>query len=138
VLRLSSATQNASTVIRADLLDRFNVDWTATLDTFDDSTSSIEGIARLVSETDTSKWLTFTVSSLAAPAGYRNITVTNLGSSAASPFADAEKIRLQFDRNGDMGATGPQGLDGLDGPRGATGATGSGGAGSDNYLWYAI
>lgn len=93
------------------------------LDTFDDSTSSVKGYLRLVSETNPADFLMFSVSALASPAGYRNITVTNIGSSAASPFADGEFIRLQFDRTGDAGAgatgatgaAGPEGTPGLDG-----------------------
>jgi hypothetical protein len=114
-LRLDNATQNTATTIRADLLDRFGTDWTAALDTFDDSTSTVRGFIRLISETTPTRWLLFTVSALAAPSGYRNITVACIASSAASPFSDGEVIRLQFDRTGDAGQ---QGLDGLDGARG--------------------
>lgn len=125
ILRLSNATQNASTVIRADLLDRYGNDWTAVLNTFDDSNSSVTGLIRLISEVNTADWLTFNVTSLASPSGYRNITVANLGSSSASPFTDGEPIRLQFDRAGDRGN---DGIDGLPGATGTTGPTGVQGA----------
>lgn len=124
ILRLSNATQNASTVIRADLLDRFNVDWTTVLDSLDDSTSSVKGYLRLVADNNVSDWLLFTVSAVASPSGYRNITVTNVASSAANPFVNGESIRLQFDRTGDQGEPGMDGMLGAAGPAGATGATG--------------
>lgn len=106
VLRLSNATQASSTVIRADLLDINVTDWTTALDSFDDSTSTIKGHIRLVKKTDASKWLTFSVSALATPSGYRNITVVNTGSSASSPFANADDILLHFSRTGDKGDAG--------------------------------
>ncbi len=147
ILRLSSATQNASTVIRADLLDRLGVDWSATMDTFDDSTTPVKGLIRIAHETDATKWLTFSLTATVTPAGYRNFTVANVASSAASPFINADQVRLQFDRTGDRGATGSpgatgatgagttgatgsQGIDGMDGARGATGATGAGTTGA--------
>lgn len=105
-LRLSSATQNASTVIRADLLDAAGADWTTVLDTFDDSTSTILGQIKLTKLGDATKFLAFNVTALAAPSGYRNITVTNTGSSAASPFVNGDSVVLSFTRTGDKGATG--------------------------------
>src|SRR4029077_4607294 len=109
LLRLDNATQNTATTIRADLLDREGRDWTAVLDTFDDSTSTVKGVITLLSEVSDTRWLTFSVSAVATPSGYRNISVTNTGSSAASPFSNGEHIRLQYDRTGDAGATGPTG-----------------------------
>lgn len=108
-LRLGNATQNAATVIRTDLLDSLGVDWTAVLDTFDASTNAVKGQVRLSKVADGSKWLTFNLTARAAPAGYRNLTVTNTGSSAASPFANGDSILLSFTRTGDLGATGAAG-----------------------------
>jgi hypothetical protein len=97
------------------------------LDTFDDSSSNTKGFIRLIAETDSSKWLTFSVSAVDSSSGYRNITVANISSSAASPFTDGAFIRLQFDRTGDMGIPG---MDGLPGPAGPAGATGAGTVGA--------
>ena len=118
ILRLSNATQNAATVVRADLLDNLGNDWTVALNSLDDSTSAIKGYLRLVSELTPTDWLVFTVTSVASPAGYRNITVVNIDSSSASPFTDGEAIRLQFDRTGDAGTDGVDGTPGLDGAPG--------------------
>lgn len=109
VLRLNQATQNTATVIRADLLSSAGSDFTDVLATFDDSTSTIKGYIALVKASDATKFLIFSVASMASPSGYRNITVTNVASSAASPFADGDSILLKFTRNGDKGDTGAAG-----------------------------
>src|SRR3989442_257735 len=95
---------------------------------FPSSTNTLKGHIRLFKTTDPTKWLLFSVSAVASPSGYKNITVANVGSSAASPFANADAITLTFERAGDLGATGatgPTGLTGATGPTGATGATGA-------------
>ena len=106
VLRLNNATQNASTAIRADLLDRLGGDRTSILDTFDDSTSTVKGQIELIKRDDATKWLSFGVSAVATPAGYRNISVANVGFSAISPFISGDVILLRFTRTGDKGDTG--------------------------------
>lgn len=103
-LRLNNATQNLATVIRADLKDAAGVTVTDVLALFDDSSSGVKGFIRLVKKDDRTKWLVFTVASLASPAGYRNITVAVVASSAASPFANNDVILLEFGRTGDAGA----------------------------------
>jgi hypothetical protein len=122
-LRLSSSTQNTSTVIRADLLDLNGDDWTTVLDSLDDSSSTVKGYIRIVNTADLTKWLDFQVDSLAAPSGYRNIGVTPIASSDTSPFVDLDGIAITFTRTGDKGATGVTGATGA-GPTGATGPTG--------------
>lgn len=120
ILRLDNATQNAATTIRVDLVGSDGSTWTSLLDTFDDSTSTIKGFIMLQKASDATKWLLFSVSALASPSGYKNITVANVASSAASPFANADALLLKFTRNGDKGETG------------ATGATGAAGANGTN------
>ena len=110
-LRLSSATQNASTTMRLDVLAN-NQDVSSILDKFDASTSTVKGSIRLVKLGDTSRWLTFDVTSRAAPTGYRNITVANTGGSAANPFIAGDAVMLFFQRNGDMGAQGAPAVSG--------------------------
>ena len=96
VLRLDNATQNTATVIRADLLDSGGATVTPVLDTFDDTSGTVKGYIRLVKASDSTKWLVFSVSALASPSGYKNITVANIGSSAASPFANSDALILYF------------------------------------------
>lgn len=108
-LALDNATQNAATVIRCDLADSGGAAVTAILDTFDDSSSVIKGFVRLVKTTDASKWLIFSVSALASPAGYKNLTVSAVAGSSASPFVDGDPLVLLFTRTGDKGDTGTAG-----------------------------
>ena len=109
ILRLDNATQNTATTIRADLLGSDGSTWTDVLATFDDSTSTIKGQITLVKLGDATKWLAFNVTALASPSGYKNISVANVASSAASPFADTDAIALQFTRTGDKGEIGSSG-----------------------------
>jgi hypothetical protein len=104
-LRLSSATQNAATVIRLDTMVG-GKDVTSILDMFDASTSVVKGGIRLQKVGDPSAWLTFDVTARAAPGGYRNITVTCTGSSSTNPFTGGDGVMLFFQRNGDVGAPG--------------------------------
>jgi hypothetical protein len=104
-LRLSSTTQNASTVLRLDVIAGA-MDVTSILDTFDASTSTVKGSIRLVKMGDLTKWLTFDVTARAAPSGYRNLTVANTGGSSASPFAAGDGVLLFFQRTGDKGDLG--------------------------------
>lgn len=108
-LRLDNATQNAATTIRADVLDSLGIDWTTVLNTFDASSSAVKGQIRLSKIADGTKWLTFNVTARATPAGYRNFTVANTGSSSANPFANGDPLLLAFTRSGDIGSTGPAG-----------------------------
>lgn len=108
-LRLSNATQDAATVIRADLLASDGTDWSAVLATLADSTNTVKGHIRLFKTDDPTKWLVFTVSALASPSGYNNITVANVAGSTASPFADTDAITLAFTRAGDAGGGGSGG-----------------------------
>src|SRR3990167_5985675 len=109
ILRLENATQNAATTIRADLSGSDASVWTDVLNTFDDSTSAIKGHILLQATGDATNWLLFSVSALASPSGYKNITVANVGSSAASPFANNDALVLKFSRNGDKGDIGASG-----------------------------
>lgn len=106
ILRLGSATQNASTVIRLDLTGSDGSTWTDVIDTFDDSASAVKGHIMLQKLGDGTKWLFFSVSALASPSGYKNITVTPMASSAASPFANGDALILKFQRTGDVGTAG--------------------------------
>lgn len=109
-LRLDNATQNLATTIRADLAGSDGSDFTDVLATFDDSTSTVKGYIGLQKLADPTKWILFSVSALASPAGYRNITVAVVAASAASPFAAGDDLVLKFTRNGDKGDTGGGGF----------------------------
>ena len=104
-IRLDNATQNAATVIRADLAEAgTGVDLTAMLDAMDDSTSAIKGTLRISHrDTPTTKYLVFNVTAVSAADGYRNIAATCIASTAGSPFAADDPVTVSFSRNGDDG-----------------------------------
>jgi hypothetical protein len=104
-LRLSSATQNAATVLRLDTTSGGS-DVSSILDTFDASTGQTKGAIRLTKMGDPSKFLLFNVTARTAPTGYRNISVVNTGGSSASPFVNGDTLMLFFQRAGDQGAAG--------------------------------
>lgn len=107
-LALDSATQNAAGMLRLDLIAG-GQDYTGVIDSFDDSTSTIKGTIRLVKMGDASKWLMFNVTGLASPTGYRNVGVTCIGGSSATPFTSGDGVMLYFQRTGDLAsATPPQ------------------------------
>lgn len=106
ILRLDNATQNTATTIRADLLGRDTSDYSGVLALLDDSTSTNKGYLKLLHAEDSTKWLLFSVASIASPSGYKNITVTCVGSSSANPFADGDDIFFDFTPTGDKGDTG--------------------------------
>lgn len=118
LLRLSNATQNASTVMRVDLIDSNGVDVTAMLDVLDDSTSAIKGHVAISKVDDPTKWLVASLSAMASPSGYRNLTITVVAASTTNPFSNGDALLFDFTRTGDKGA------DGAAGATGATGATG--------------
>lgn len=108
-LRLDNATQNIATTLRADLAGADGVTYTDVLALMDDSTSTIKGFIQLQNIADATKWLLFSVTSMASPAGYRNITVACVASSGTNPFANGDSITLEFTRAGDKGDTGATG-----------------------------
>jgi hypothetical protein len=104
------AAQNAATVLRFDLLDGNGSDRTNWLNALDDSTSTLSrGILTITKRSDATVYLAFNVTALASPAGYRNVTATNIGASSAAPFADADQVMVTFVRTGDKGDTGAAG-----------------------------
>jgi hypothetical protein len=107
-LRFDNAAQNLATTLRLDVLGTGSpaVDYTAMIDTFDASTSTVKGHIRIVKQGDASKFLLFNVTARAAPSGYRDISVTPVASSSANPFAANDAVLLFFQRTGDKGAPG--------------------------------
>jgi hypothetical protein len=97
ILRLNNATQNASTVIRADLTSAQGDDVTAALAQISSSSATgVKGFLTLVNVANTSQWIVFTATTTASPAGYRNITVQLVSSSATNPFSNGADLRMTF------------------------------------------
>lgn len=105
-LRFDNATQNLAATLRLDLLGTNSVDYTAMIDTFDASTSTVKGAIRVVKLGDASKFLLFNVTARSAPTGYRDISVTSVASSSANPFVAGDAVLLFFQRTGDQGSPG--------------------------------
>jgi hypothetical protein len=123
-LRFNAGTQNTATAIFVDLLDQSGGDWTAILDTLDDSTSTPQrGTVRVFERATPTNWIVFALSAVVSHTGYRELTVAVVGSSSANPFAALDEIALAFDRTGDRGATGATGATGPTGPAGSGGGT---------------
>jgi len=80
----------------------------AILQTFDDSTSVLKGTLRLVKQTDATKWMVLSVTSLTTYTGYVDLAVTSIQSSSgtASPFANNDPVLVYFQRTGDRGDVG--------------------------------
>src|SRR5204862_8083593 len=75
-LRLNAATENTATAAYVNLLDTGGTDWTAVLDTFDASSSTVKGQVRLVNATDATAWMTFDLTSRTTHSGYREFALT--------------------------------------------------------------
>ena len=105
-LRLSSATQNAATVMRIDVLNQAGVSLAGLFDALQAVTSSIKGAVRIVKQSDPSKWLLFDYSAIGAGSGYRNMSLTYRAGSATSPFANGDALMIYLDRNGDSAVAG--------------------------------
>lgn len=103
---ITAGAQNAATALYVDALNAGGADVTTLLDSMGGSTSAVKGQIRLQKQGDTTKWLTFNVTSVGAPSGYRVYYVTPTGSSAPSPFADTDALVLFFQSTGDRGQTG--------------------------------
>lgn len=102
-LRLSSATQNAATALRIDVLTQSGASVAGVFDALQAVTSAIKGAVRIVKQADPTKWLLFDLSSIGTGSGYRNIALTYRAGSGASPFANGDALMVHLDRNGDSG-----------------------------------
>ena len=114
ILRLSSATQNTSTVIRADDVDGNGANWRAVILTLANALNSDTGFIRIVDADDLTKWILWNVTQVSQPTGYSNVTGTVVASSEENPFTDSQQVVLLYSKNGRPGANGVDGQDGSD------------------------
>jgi hypothetical protein len=98
--------QTATTTIYVDVINGAGKSVAPTLDTFDDSTSSVKGHILIMKQGDPSKWLLFSVSAVTTSTYYRAIAVALVNSSSASPFTVNDTVMLFFQRTGDKGDKG--------------------------------
>lgn len=104
-LRLGSASQSASTVLRIDDLAGGNVSIVQFLASITSGTSSVKGAVRIQKVNDPSAWALFDITAVSGT-GYKNLTVIPRASTGASPFVAGDMLSLFFDRNGDSAAAG--------------------------------
>jgi hypothetical protein len=105
-LTLNTSSQSSATVAHLDLLDTAGVNVATALTALNTPTSTLKGYLRLVHELDPSKWLLWSVSAYTAQSGYVDATLTIVGASTASPFANNDPVVVSFDAKGDKGDTG--------------------------------
>ena len=104
-IRLNNSTENSATAIYVDILDNGGTDWTAVLDSLDDSTSPDKGQIRLFNSISPTNWILFQITAVTSHTHYRELTVTVTGSSATNPFASTDPVVLSFSRTGDLGSS---------------------------------
>jgi hypothetical protein len=100
-LRFNSATFGSVTQIFIDITERFGVDVTTYLDTWDDSSNAIKGTLTLIDPSQP-QVAVFNVTGIAATTGYRKLAVTPI---AGGIFTDARLLSVLFTRAGDKGLT---------------------------------
>lgn len=105
VLRLSSATQNASAAFTIDILDATLTDMSAVFDAvMPTSTSITKGQILLCVKNDPTRFIMFDYTTTGAAVGYRTLAVSAVHWSAASPFVNGDILMFNFQRTGDAGA----------------------------------
>ncbi|HAK92298.1 hypothetical protein [Massilia timonae] len=102
-LRLSNGNQTAAALLRIDNQIVGGVDISTVFADLAAVTSVKKGSIRLVKQSDPSKWVTFDVTTVAAPTGYRNLSVASRVSSGINPFANGDALLVFVERNGDKG-----------------------------------
>lgn len=105
-LRLGSAIQGDSVVMRLDATAGNGGTVTAFLASLAAGTSNTKGSVRLQKVNDVSAWLLFDVTVVTDLTGYHNLTLTPRGSSSASPFANNDTLMVFFSKQGDRGTSG--------------------------------
>jgi hypothetical protein len=130
----NNATLSSVTVIYVDDVEKGGTDIQADLDTWDDSTSTINGQIRVVDQTDETIFAIYNVTgAVTSKSGYSSVAVTHIASGGS--FTDGNTVTMSFTRTGDKGDTGATGATGSTGATGATGSTGATGqAGADSGL----
>lgn len=114
-IRLGSAMENVSTVLRASNTNASGSTVSALIDALTAGTGTNIGVGRLVhADTPDTKWLSFYITAVATPSGYRNVTIAMIASSASNPFALNDPVVFHFmplvqGGQGDPGIQGAQG-----------------------------
>ena len=128
----NNSNQNSSTKINIDDADDDGNSISTFMTTIINVSNPILGFVRISNKLDSSQFLLFHITAIQTVSSgsntYYELTVTNQGSSAISPFSDSEDVIISFVTNGNQGASGAQGAIGTAGAQGATGIEGAQGA----------
>jgi hypothetical protein len=102
---LNHATVASATVLYMDDVDSNAADANAYVDTWDDSTNTVQGTIIVTKSTDTSVWAIFSVTGTVTSAStYSKVGVTYVSGNGS--FTDADAVSVQFIRAGDVGGGG--------------------------------
>ena len=102
-MRLGSAAQNGSVVMRLDVQAAAGGDITGFMTALQAGTSNVKGSVRLQKVADVSSWLLFDITGIANLGGYFNVSLVPRASSTISPFGKDETVMAFFDIRGDKG-----------------------------------
>ena len=126
IFRYNNALAENTGQIYIDLSDQGSVDFTAFIDSWDDSTSAIKGYIEIDSNSNAdTTFAIFQLNSITSATGYRKLVVTHLSGGTPS---NGEACAIRFYRTGNIGAQGTVGTTGAKGdlgPQGAQGTTGT-------------
>jgi|TARA_B110000211_G_scaffold14340_1_gene15073 hypothetical protein len=93
-------------IVYVDDVDVNAVNINSFVDTWDDSTASINGMLQIVESSNNSNFAIYNVTgSVTSASTYSKVAVTHVASGGS--FTDGSNVSLNFTRSGDDGATGP-------------------------------
>jgi hypothetical protein len=136
LFRFNAALAENVGQIYIDLSDVASVDFSAYLDSWDDSTSPVDGYIEIDSNSNAdTTFAIFQLNSITSATGYRKLNVTYLGGGAPS---NGEACVIRFSRTGNLGAQGAVGAQGAIGAQGAVGSQGTTGTSFTFYGEYSL
>lgn len=128
-LRFNNANVALATVMYLSFIDYNSSNVYASIQTIDDSTSSIKGTFRVGQATNTDSYAFFQITgNHIHDADHFNIPIAYVSSAAGFSLTDEDELYVTLARVGDIGDTGPTGPTGSAGATGPTGPTGATGA----------
>lgn len=93
-------------IVYVDDVDVNAVNINSFVDTWDDSTASINGVLQIVESSNNSNFAIYNVTgSVTSASTYSKVAVTHVASGGS--FTDGSNVSINFTRSGDDGATGP-------------------------------
>ena len=105
--RFNNTNQNTATELYIDDLDDAGTNIETWIQGFSLSTSvATKGLLYIREELTPSNFLAFKVTGVTNNTGYTKLTVSNVASSATSPFANTDKLLVAYSLTGDKGDTG--------------------------------